>query len=864
MNRNHHRNWLLSFTALSFLTSCQSAPAQENLLPDNLDWLPNSTTNVPGQGNLQSPAWAYNVWDAASKGVLSVGEAPAGGKGISVVNLGPQNALQLYTPEKELGAGSYQFSVDLFAAGEAAPLVKLNLSEKPTWGDYSAEVADGPEQNGGKTKLFVGKPTGRTWKTLTARFTLAQSAKLDVNFQNGKTGEANALWVKSLNLVKTANAPAVAAPAVAAPAGAAPATQNAAPATQNAAPAQSNDLTTQSTRGDYYQSLKFREWNALPPGQILLGGGDDTSARDALYAVNQNGANMTLEQITATGARFKDAVRLVVPNDPKDADTDYWHSFARFDAGVPVSEGDALWLTFWARSGNEKKARFQAAVKHQNDSAQKGRPDGGLIQLAEVGSEWTQFMMPMRARASDKPRFELYTNYRAQTLEIGGFAFVNFKTAIGWDKLPQMALDLNYKGREANAPWRKAALKRIEAIRKGPLKISVLDKNGKPVSGAKVQIRQTKSAFPFGSHVPTHMFPGNWPPTDSGGYSNTNFHHRSMDAGAVGQQYRRVVKENFEIVTTGFGWRFWADDKLRGEVLDGLAMWRREGLAIKNHVLLYPREDLLPDSVVKMNRADAVSALWKYIDEVVPVTREDVAVYDVMNEPFGSLVYQLKHGSDQNAYFQMQADLFNRVKKLAPNAQIALNEAGQDTSDEQNQKFLKWASELLNRGAQIDEFGVQAHVAVMAPPEEILKRFDALSAMGQKINISEFDVKIGEKKTPEIQAYEADVLRDYLILAFSHPKVNHFIMWGFWDGDHWIGNGPLFNLDWTPKPAYKVWKDLVLTNWRTSETLTTGKDGAASIRGFKGDYEVTVSAGGKTRTAKTSIGKNGVLKVVFN
>ena len=496
------------------------------------------------------------------------------------------------------------------------------------------------------------------------------------------------------------------------------------------------------------------------------------------------------------------------------------------------------------------EGRFYFAVKQEKDTA--GTSISGQ-QAGTVGTSWKQFKMPFTARSGDKPRLEIYANYRKQTLEFGGFAWLNFGESLSLDRLPIVQVDLNYRGREAGAPWRKAALERIETIRKGPLKVTVLDKNGKPVSGATVKFQQTKSAFPFGSHVPSHMFPGNWPPTDGGGYSNTEFRHRSADGGKVGDDYRKVVRENFEIVTNGFGWRLWEDkDRFRPQVLQDMKRWDAMGLQVKNHVLLYPREDLLPDSIPKMSPTDAKKALFDYIDAVVPATHKDVAIYDVMNEPFSSIVYQLKLKDNPDAYFALQAELFNRVKKLAPGAKTVLNDAGQDTSDEALEKFLTWAQKVKDQSGKIEEYGVQAHVGVMAPPEEILKRFDRLSAGGQTLNISEFDVKIGEQKTPEIQSYEADVLRDYLILAFSHPKMTHFILWGFWDGDHWLGNGPLFNLDWTPKPAYSVWKDLVLTKWRTNANAQTDKDGTASIRGFKGDYELTVSHGGKTQTAQVN------------
>jgi hypothetical protein len=106
------------------LPSClaQEKLAQETLLPDNLDGAPPSRSVVPQESKLQSPHWAYNVWDANSKGVLTVGEAPqVGGKAVGIANLGPQPALQLYTVLKALKQGTTRFPLTISRHRERNP-----------------------------------------------------------------------------------------------------------------------------------------------------------------------------------------------------------------------------------------------------------------------------------------------------------------------------------------------------------------------------------------------------------------------------------------------------------------------------------------------------------------------------------------------------------------------------------------------------------------------------------------------------------------------------------------------------------------------------------------------------------------------
>jgi hypothetical protein len=54
-----------------------------------------------------------------------------------------------------------------------------------------------------------------------------------------------------------------------------------------------------------------------------------------------------------------------------------------------------------------------------------------------------------------------------------------------------------------------------------------------------------------------------------------------------------------------------------------------------------------------------------------------------------------------------------------------------------------------------------------------------------------------------------------------------------------------------------VYQDLVFKKWWTNADGRTGAKGTFTTRGFLGDYEIEVVAGGKTRTVNASLGKNG-------
>ena len=84
------------------------------------------------------------------------------------------------------------------------------------------------------------------------------------------------------------------------------------------------------------------------------------------------------------------------------------------------------------------------------------------------------------------------------------------------------------------------------------------------------------------------------------------------------------------------------------------------------------------------------------------------------------------------------------------------------------------------------------------------------------------------------------------------------MLWGFWEGAHWKPDAAMISKDWKQKPPYKAYCDLVLKKWWTNAAGKTGRTGLYEIRGFLGDYEVTTSHDGKTKTEKLKLPKDGI------
>jgi hypothetical protein len=93
-------------------------------------------------------------------------------------------------------------------------------------------------------------------------------------------------------------------------------------------------------------------------------------------------------------------------------------------------------------------------------------------------------------------------------------------------------------------------------------------------------------------------------------------------------------------------------------------------------------------------------------------------------------------------------------------------------------------------------------------------------------------------------------VRDFYTVLFSHPAVTTIVMWGFDDAHHWKKNAVMYRRDMTLKPGGQAYKDLVLGEWRTQATGATDANGELVTRGFKGQYEISVKTGDRTRAVK--------------
>ncbi len=569
----------------------------------------------------------------------------------------------------------------------------------------------------------------------------------------------------------------------------------------------------------------------LPQGDALF-----PAVPESFTALLPEGAESSAQIVAAAGPGFDTAWRVTTgKNVVNIGDVE----LATLSA-IPVEEGGAgllhLWMRTLSTADETGRGRVYALVRKNGVDF-----NSSLIATLDAGKEWQEYTLPFTFIGSYPEQgafLHLDFGYPGQVVEVGAVEILYYGKTLRAKDLPRTRF--TYAGREADAPWRKAALERIEEIRKSPLAVHVRDASGKPVPGAAVSVRQTRSAFEFGTCIKLVDLTGDTPD----------------DA-----MYREKILELFNAGSpeNDFKWQVWLGEWEgnydRSRAIEGLRWMKAHHLAMRGHVLVWPGWKNLPKFIRTLHEKGMddriMPVIAAHIADMAAVSKGYFSEWDVLNEPYTN------HDLMDFLGDAIMPEWFKEARAAMPGVHLAFNDfANQDESTDPAHcaHFEKTIRFLLENGAPVDVIGLQAHISGQPnAPEKILKTLDRYDrASGNlPIRFTEFDVRTDD------EPLQADYTRDFLIMAYSHPTVIGVQFWGFWEKFHWIPQGAMLRVDWSEKPAAKAYRDLVLNAWRTNADLTADSGGSASIRAFQGEYEITVSSGAATKTVTASLPAGG-------
>ena len=361
----------------------------------------------------------------------------------------------------------------------------------------------------------------------------------------------------------------------------------------------------------------------------------------------------------------------------------------------------------------------------------------------------------------------------------------------------------------------------------------VTDASGRPIQGATVRATMKRQAFRFGTCVTVEQILGD-----------------SADARQARQFIERYC--NYAVFENDMKWPGMYDGSNLSRLDAALAWLLERNIAVRGHNLQWPSWRWTPKEVRQYENDPA--ALRRVCEQRVTATvshfRGRLVAWDVVNEPWSNHdLLDLLGGRD------VLVEWFRLAKQADPNCRMVLNDFGifeSSVGNEHNQHFYDTIQFLKDRAAPLDGIGIQSHFGVVLPaPQKLLETLDRYGQFGLPIESTELSLDLDDGPLA------AEYMRDYLTVLFSHPRVDGIMLWGFWAGRHWRPQAALYGRDWTIRPHGQAWMDLVHKEWKTDVELLTDAEGNAATRGFLGDYDLTVTVGGRARTVPARLVPGG-------
>ena len=561
------------------------------------------------------------------------------------------------------------------------------------------------------------------------------------------------------------------------------------------------------------------------PEPLPTGGRDLITTQSKLSGWAGQGGSVS--KVPVTGQDFPAAMRITVvtaaPEQPWSAQLT-----TPFTSGS-VKNGDKLLVVYIARCVAGGSGRAVAKVQVSEPTT----PTVGMTGTAKIGPEWGQVNQAFEAKADapeGKGELVIFLGEKVQTVEIAQVRVLNYGPDMALAKLPQPKE--TYAGREPAAPWRKAALERIEQIRKADMAVQLTGADGKPLPNTSVVVELERHQFGFGACVTRGML---------------------TQEGPDGDRYRDIAQRTFSRVVFENDLKpdsFPHDAKGRTELEQSLAWLKTHAISIRGHYLMqeavdgWSRDRLGDPAKLKTD-------LLASVRERITSVGERVVEWDVINHPIAWQNAEM-FGQKAPPLDTLAMDVFREARSLTK-LPLCINEDQLFRPGPQQDKTFALLEKLKRDGVRVDGLGNQAHFhsSFLPSPEDLLRVTDRFTAVVPKQVVTEFDIVANGD-----DSLAADYLRDSLIACFSHLAYDGFLLWGYWEGSHWLPEAALWKKDWTPKANALVWEDWIGQRWHTRQTVTSDASGMVKWRGFKGTYRLSVGA---AKTAPIHPGTAGAL-----
>jgi len=275
--------------------------------------------------------------------------------------------------------------------------------------------------------------------------------------------------------------------------------------------------------------------------------------------------------------------------------------------------------------------------------------------------------------------------------------------------------------------------------------------------------------------------------------------------------YRQTIAAQFSIVTPENEMKWEAIEPEQGAFefgpADAIVDRAREAKQkVRGHTLVWHFQ--LPGWVRKLGPRELESAIREHIRRTVSHFKDDVSVWDVVNEPIAD------RGGLRPSVFARRlgegfiALSFRLAHQADPDAKLYLNEIGAEGISAKSNRLYEVVAALKRDGVPIDGVGFQVHSNLDGLPADFVDNMRRFAALGLDIAITEADV--GLKLPPSADDLEAQArIYEQIVGSCLTVQCTSLTFWGFTDGRSWIpetqsgmGAATLLDEKLQPKPAF--------------------------------------------------------------
>lgn len=404
----------------------------------------------------------------------------------------------------------------------------------------------------------------------------------------------------------------------------------------------------------------------------------------------------------------------------------------------------------------------------------------------------------------------------------------------------------------------------IETNRKGLAQLNFVDEQGVPVTNVHVEVRQKTHDFKFGANC---------------------FMLDEMETEEKNKEYKRLFADLFNLATIPFYWSDLEPEKGKPRFeKDSPKIYRRpapdlciefcheNGIEPKLHCLNYDQWTpvWVPDNVQDVKRY-----LDKRFSEIAARYADIIPSMEVINETLCH--HKGKTPERQGTEFFKDPEIvewsFEHARKYLPATKLIINEAthlvwGDEHFHWNRGAYYQQIQRAIAKGSSIDSIGMQYHMFYKAEdeakctpqfydPRRLYAVMDQYSDFGKPLQVTEITIPAYTKEA-EDEELQAEIIKNLFSMWFSHSNMEAAIYWNLVDGyaafapqgDMTFGenyyHAGLVRFDMSPKPAYYTLKKLIHETWKTNLSLDSGAHNKIDLKGFYGEYDVEVTANGKT------------------